>query len=206
MFRVALTGGIASGKSLASRHFESLGVPVIDADQVARELVEPGSPLLERIRERFGPEVFERSGRLDRARLRARVFSNPAERRALEAILHPAIHRRMQALAREAKGPYLVMVIPLLVESGQDWGEDRVLLIDAPERLQRERLMQRDHCSPAQADAILASQASREARRARADDIILNNGDPKALSDAVDRLHRQYLRMATETDPSRPQR
>lgn len=198
MFKVALTGGIASGKSLASRRFESLGVPVIDADRVARELVEPGSPLLDDIRRRFGSEVFDNDGRLDRSRLRDRIFSNPEDRRGLEAILHPAIHQRMQTLAAQADGPYLVMVIPLLVESGQDWDEDRVLLIDAPEALQRERLLQRDRCSPEQADAILASQASRQARQARADDIILNDGDPQTLIDAVDRLHRHYLAMATE--------
>lgn len=196
MFKVALTGGIASGKSLASRQFESLGVPLIDADRVAREVVQTGSPLLEEIRAQFGPEVFDGNGRLDRARLRERIFSDRDARRTLEAILHPAIHQRMQTLAAQAEGPYLVMVIPLLVESDQDWGEDRVLLIDAPEALQRERLMQRDRCHIEQANAILASQASRQARRERADDVILNDGDPETLARAVEQLHQRYLTLA----------
>ncbi len=198
MFKVALTGGIASGKSLASRQFESLGVPVIDADQVARELVQPGSPVLDEIRARFGPEVFDSNGQLDRSRLRERIFSDPEARRALEAMLHPAIHRRMRALAALTRGPYLVMVIPLLVESGLDWGENRVLLIDTPETLQRERLMRRDHCDVAQANAILSSQASRQARRKRADDIILNDGDPETLTQAVEQLHQRYLTLAAK--------
>ena len=196
MLRVALTGGIASGKSTAADHFATLGVPVIDADLVARELVQPGEPLLEALARRFGPDILAADGGLDRRALRRRVFANPAERRDLEALMHPAIHARMRELAAQAEGPYLLLVIPLLVESDRDWGEDRVLLIDAPESLQRQRLMARDHCTAAEADAILAAQASREARLARADDVIANTGDPEALRQAVERIHRRYLALA----------
>ena len=196
MLRVALTGGIASGKSTAADHFADLGVPVIDADLVARELVQPGEPLLEALARRFGPDILAADGSLDRRALRRRVFADPDERRALEALMHPAIHARMRQLAAQAEGPYLLLVIPLLVESDRDWGEDRVLLIDVPEALQRQRLMARDHCTAAEADAILAAQATCEARLARADDVIANTGDPQALRQAVERMHRRYLALA----------
>jgi len=200
MLKVALTGGIASGKSLASEHFASLGVPVIDADRVARELVEPGRPALAAIVEYFGPAILTVDGALDRRALRQRIFADAEARRALEAILHPAIHQRMQELAKAAHGPYLVQVIPLLAESDFDWKQDRVLLIDCPETLQRQRLMARDGCSAEQAEAILASQATREQRRRIADNILVNDGDTRTLRQGIERLHTHYLEAGSSHD------
>lgn len=200
MLKVALTGGIASGKSLASEHFASLGVPVIDADQVARELVEPGRPALAAIVEHFGPAILTADGTLDRRALRQRIFADAEARRALEAILHPAIRQCMQELAEAAHGPYLVQVIPLLAESDLDWDQDRVLLIDCPETLQRQRLMARDGCSAEQAEAILASQATREQRRCIADDILVNDGDTRTLQQGIETLHARYLEAGSSHD------
>ncbi len=197
MFKVALTGGIASGKTTASRHFQRLGVPVIDADELARELVRPGQPALQAIVEHFGTAVLAPTGELDRLALRERVFANPEERQALEDILHPAIHERMRTLADSAPGPYVVMVIPLLAESRRNWGQDRVLLIDAPTELQRRRLIARDGCTEEQAAAILASQATREQRRRIADDILLNEGDAETLWQGVETQHQRYLEAAS---------
>jgi len=196
MFTVVLTGGIASGKSTASAIFEQLGIQVIDADVVSRELVEPGQPALQRITEHFGSDLLDAHGRLDRARLRERVFNDPPQRRALENILHPLIHQRMLELAAAADSPYVVMVVPLLLESEQDYPHDRVLLIDVPEQLQVQRVQARDHCSAQQARQILSAQTSREQRRAHADDIVVNDGDTAQLQAAIKKLHHRYLSLS----------
>ncbi len=193
MLKVALTGGIASGKTLASEHFATLGVPVIDADQVARELVEPGRPTLAAIVEHFGPTILTTDGTLDRRALRQCIFTDVQVRHALEAILHPAIHQRMLELAETARGPYLIQVIPLLAESDLDWKQDRGLLIDCPETLQRQRLMARDDCSAEQAEAILASQATRGQRQRIANDILVNDSDVETLQQGIEALHMHYL-------------
>ena len=201
---MALTGGIASGKTTVSRLFEEAGVPVIDTDILARELVEPGKPALTRIVERFGASILQPDGRLDRRQLRTRIFSHPGERQALEAILHPAIHQEVLARLRQLDAPYVIVVIPLLAESRQNWGQDRVLLVDAPEAMQLKRLLQRDHCSTKQAQQALRSQADRSQRLAIADDVILNDGDIEHLRQEVERLHRLYNTLAAEHDPPPP--
>ena len=198
-FRVALTGGIASGKSTVADLFARHGVPLIDTDVIAREVVEPGQPALAEIVSVFGPAVLDGEGRMDRRRMRDYVFNDPAARKRLEGILHPAIRAEMERQSAAARGPYQVLVIPLLTESGRRDHIDRVLVVDAPEELQIARLMQRDHVQREQALAALAAQAKRDARLEFADDVIVNDGDPAALTARVDALHREYLRLATRT-------
>lgn len=198
---VALTGGIASGKSLAAQRFAELGVTVIDSDLIAREIVEPGQSALDEIVARFGSGILQSDGRLDRSALRHIVFADPAARRDLEAITHPRIRAIMRERSGQAQGPYHLHVIPLLTESGRAKEFDRVLLIDCDPAAQKTRLMQRDGSDEREAMAILAAQASRAARLAIADDILVNEGSPKDLLAGVDALHRQYLaRWASSTD------
>jgi dephospho-CoA kinase len=200
--RIGLTGGIASGKSTVTQRFAELGVPVIDADVVSRTVVEPGKPGLAQIVERFGAGVLA-DGQLDRRALRNLIFKDTSLRQALDAILHPLIRAEMEREAAQAKGSYLVMAIPLLVEGGNsDKRVDRVLVVDADETLQIQRLQARDGGSEEQARAILSSQAGRAARLAVADDVLLNTGSVAELRQAVDRLHEQYLQHA-QTSPSR---
>ena len=190
--RIGLTGGIGSGKSEASREFARLGVPVIDTDVIARELVRPGQPALAEIVARFGTEMLGENGNLDRTRLRKTVFSDPGLRRQLEAILHPRIRERAEALTEQVKGPYCVLVIPLLVETSGDYPLDRILVIDSPRELQVERIAARDGLSESEIEAILETQASREQRLAIADDIIVNDASPEHLRSEIERLHRLY--------------
>ena len=196
LFRIALTGGIASGKSTVADLFAALGVPVIDTDLIAREVVEPGQPALAEVAAAFGTDVLGPDGRLDRRRLRDMVFADPTARRRLEAVLHPAIRARMEAQSRAAGGPYQLLVIPLLAEGGRRDHVDRVLLVDVPEAVQVERLMRRDGSSREQAQAALAAQASRTARQAIADDVIENTGGVEDLRARVAELHGEYLRLA----------
>jgi dephospho-CoA kinase len=197
-FRVALTGGIASGKSTVAKLFARHGVPLIDTDVIAREVVEPGEPALAAIVAAFGPDVLGDDGRMDRSRMRERVFGDEDARKRLEGILHPAIRAEMERQSARASGPYQMLVIPLLVESGRKEHVDRVLVVDAPEELQIARLMCRDHVRREQALAALAAQTKRDARLDFADDVIVNDGDPEALSARVDALHREYLRLAAQ--------
>lgn len=198
MFIVGLTGGIASGKSTVAERFARHGVPVIDADALARQVVEPGQPALERLIQTFGPDILGADGRLDRERLRQRVFADPEQRRALDRIMHPAIGLAMQQALRAAEGPYVILMVPLLVETGQHHLVNRVLVVDVPEAVQIERLMARDGSDTAQAAAILAAQAPRARRLAAAHDIVNNAGFPEALDAAVDRLHAAYCAMAVD--------
>lgn len=191
--RIALTGGVASGKSTVARLFAALGAQLIDTDQVARDVVVPPSPALERIVARFGSDVLQPDGTLDRAALRRRVFSDEAARRDLEAIMHPAIAAEVTRRSAAAGGPYQLIAIPLLVETGTAGDYDRVLLVDAQTDTQHARLMLRDGMTPAAAAQMLAAQASREARRAVAHDIIDNDGDVAQLAPQVEALHRRYL-------------
>lgn len=197
---IGLTGGIGSGKSTAAARFAEHGVPVIDTDVIARELVAPGQPALEAIVARFGTDLLDREGCLRRELLRERVFADPAARQQLEALLHPLI--RAESLRRIAalQTPYCIWVIPLLVETGARDDLDRVLLIDCPEALQRQRVQARDGFDTATLDGILAAQASREQRRVMADDIIVNDGTPEALRQAVDERHAAYLALAVKAD------
>jgi len=206
--RVGLTGGIASGKSTVATRFETLGAAVIDADQVSRALMQAGSPLLAQVLERFGPAVAQRYGRpltrfdgnLDRSLLRRLIFEDAGERRALEALLHPAIRARMDELAAQAQSPYQLHVVPLLVENHARSRYDRVLVIDCPVELQLARLMARDGMDAQQAQAMLAAQAPRAEHLAAADDIIMNDADPAALDPQVRALDRKYRALAHAKD------
>jgi len=201
--RIGLTGGIASGKSTVTQRFAELGVPVIDADVSARNVVERGKPGLEQVVRRFGPGVLDAHGNLDRPALRALIFNDSGSRQALDAILHPLIRADMEQQAAAATGPYLVMAIPLLIEGGRAHDRvDRVLVVDVDEALQLQRVQARDGCSETHARAILASQASRVARLAAADDVLRNSGSVADLRQAVDRLHEKFLHLA-QTSPYR---
>lgn len=202
--RIGLTGGIGSGKSEVARQFSALGAVVIDTDIIARQLVEPGQPALAEIAAVFGREVIDSSGRLDRTRLRRLVFPDPARRKQLEDILHPRIRAQSLKETDRTDAPYCILVIPLLVETAADYQLDRILLVDCPEALQRLRIRTRDMLNDAEIDDILAAQASRTARQAVADDIILNDRDLQALTVAVERLHHQYLALSAHRHPDRP--
>jgi dephospho-CoA kinase len=198
MLVVGLTGGIGSGKSAVSRRFAQRGVPVIDADVVAREVVAPGEPALGEIAAAFGGEVLANDGSLDRARLRERVFVDTAARERLEAILHPRIRARMRALAGALPEgtPYAVMVIPLLLEAGQRDMVDRVLVVEATEPARIARVASRDRVSADQVRRIVASQCTDDERAAAADDVILNEGTESELDAKVSQLHEKYLALA----------
>ena len=194
--RIGLTGGIASGKSTVAQRFTDLRVPVIGADVAARAVVASGTPGLARVIERFGPGVLAQNGELDRRALRDVIFINPGARRDLESILHPLIRADMERSADQAVGPYIVLAIPLLIEGGPSDRVDRILVVDVDEAVQLQRVMERDGCTAEQARAILASQASRSARLAAADDVLQNAGTVTDLRQAVGRLHERYLRLA----------
>jgi len=195
-FLVALTGGIASGKTAVATEFEKLGVTVIDTDQLARDVVEPGSPALSAIVETFGTEMLDSGGRLDRRRMRDRVFANPDERRQLESFTHPAIRQELARRTAAASGPYQIHVIPLLVEGGRAPAYNRVLVVDCPEEIQLQRLMRRDGSDMTQARQILAAQTTRAARLSAADDVIENIGPLDTLRQRIAELHAQYLVLA----------
>jgi dephospho-CoA kinase len=199
--RIGLTGGIASGKSTVEQRFTELGVPVINADDSARAVVARGRPGLAAVVERFGAGILTPQGELDRRELRSLIFKDAARRKELEAILHPLIRADMEQRSSQAAGPYVVLSIPLLVEGNTRGRCDRVLVVDADESLQLARLMSRDAVSEAEARATLAAQASRAARLAAADDVLVNSGTVADLRQAVDRLHRRYLELAADTPP-----
>lgn len=194
---VAVTGGVASGKSAVTRRLESHGIPVIDADLVSRELVEPGGPALREIVEAFGPEAVDDAGRLDRRAVRERVFADPAARARLEAILHPRVAARMRerALAHGA-APYVVLAIPLLAEVGRYDFIDRVVVVDAPLESRIERLMRRDGVSRDHALSMIRAQADDAARLAVADDVLRNDGSLDALEPRIDALHARLAELA----------
>jgi dephospho-CoA kinase len=195
-YTVALIGGIASGKSEAARRFAARGASVIDADAVARELVQPGMPALAEIAAAFGPEVLDPGGSLERAEMRALVFGDAAARRRLEAILHPRVRAEMLVRTDAASGPYVLLVIPLFVETaGYEW-VDRVAVVDLPRELQLARAIARDRMAPSLAEAMIDAQASREERLAAADDVIDNSGTPEALDAQVEALHAKYAALA----------
>ena len=198
-FIIGLTGGVAAGKSEVTRRFEARGIAIADADLAARQVVEPGQPALARVVETFGADVLQADGRLDRRRLRERIFADADARRRLEAILHQAIREHLAVQCRNAAGPYAIAAIPLLTEVGgraaYPW-LDRILLVDAPVELQHARLMRRDDIDEALAAKMIAAQAGRAERRALADEVVLNDGHPEHLDAAVERLDAYYRTLA----------
>ena len=196
MFVVGLTGGIGCGKSAVTDCFTALGVPVIDADVVARTVVEPGQPALREIVDQFGVDALLPDGTLNRIWLREHIFSNPDAKSTLEGILHPRIRSEMRRRLDEFETPYAIFSVPLLFETGQDKGVDRILVVDCPPELQINRVTRRDQATEAQTKSIIASQIDRKSRLAKADDIIDNSGTLDDLPPLVDRLHQKYLKLA----------
>jgi len=195
-FRIGLTGGIASGKTTVANLFAALGVPIVDTDLLAREVVAPGSPLLRQITDHFSMQVLSGDGALDRQELRKRIFEDVEQRKWLEALLHPAIRELTDARCAAATGPYVIVAIPLLVETAGQARFDRVLVVDCDPDLQLARLMARDGARRDEALRMLAAQAPRAARLAVADDVIHNDGDLASLRDQVARLHTEYVAAA----------
>jgi dephospho-CoA kinase len=203
-YLIGLTGGIASGKSVLAQAFAARGIVVADADVVAREIVEPGQPALAAVVEQFGDEILDAAGRLPRAALRQRIFADASEKRTLEAILHPLIRTRLRELCRAAPGVYAIAVIPLLAEGGgrthYPW-LNRILVVDVPAEIQKQRLLQRDDIDAALAEQMIAAQATRAQRLAIADDVVVNNSTLTDLQAAVDELDARYRALAGEALP-----
>lgn len=191
---LGVSGGIGSGKTAATDYFQTLGITVVDADVVAREVVAPGQPALAAIAAHFGQQILLADGQLNRAALRDIVFAEPMQRKALEAITHPAIRASLQRQCAAAQSPYAILASPLLWESGQAALTQRTLLIDVSEATQLARASRRDGVSEAQIRAIMAAQWTRAQRQAAADDCVSNEGSLAALHAQLDRLHQSYLR------------
>jgi dephospho-CoA kinase len=200
MLRVGLTGGIGCGKTLVAQAFARQGVPVIDADEIARAVLAPGTEGIAAVRATFGPEYIRADGTLDRARLRERVFADLRARGQLEAIVHPAVRKQIESRTRSIDAPYVLIVIPLLFESGMEDLVDRILVVDCPRREQLARVTARDGVPAEQVEAIIESQIDAAERRARADDIIDNAGPPQAVEEHAGRLHERYLALARAED------
>jgi dephospho-CoA kinase len=193
---IVLTGGIASGKTAVSDCFARLGVPVIDTDLIARELVERGQPALDRITDVFGDDFLTSAGQLDRQKMRQTIFSDPDQKSRLEAILHPLIAEEVIRRVKKLNSPYCILVIPLYAQSSAYSWIDRVLVVDVEEEVQIERVMARDNISRNQAKSILSAQTNRQDRLALADDVIYNSGSLAELQDKVEALHSKYLKLA----------
>ncbi|MGB1580048.1 MAG: dephospho-CoA kinase [Nevskiales bacterium] len=201
---IGLTGGIASGKSAAAEHFASLGVPVLDADQVSRQVVVPGSTGLAQLVQHFGEDILDTGGNLDRRRMRERVFSNDSARRELEAILHPLIRRNMLTWRDNCTAAYCILMVPLLVKLGWSDLADRLLVIDVDEAQQMSRLQARDDIDQTLAESMINAQDSRQARQQAADDLILNNGSLEDLQAMVAECHRIYSEFAEKNPGDLP--
>lgn len=199
VFKLGLTGGIACGKTSAAEVFVSLGVPVISADAIAREIMQPGSPVLQQVVQAFGPEFLEADGSLKRAALREKVFADPAALQKLNSLTHPVIHELLSERAAQAglTAPYVVLDIPLLFEHHLENTVDRILVLDCTEEMQVQRILQRDHCDEATARAILHSQVPRSYRLSHGDDIIdTQSGSLEKLASHIRELHQLYLQLA----------
>jgi dephospho-CoA kinase len=193
---VALTGGIASGKTMISDEFARLGVPVIDTDVIAHEIVEPGRPALQDIVDSFGPTIIDAHGQLKRSDLRALIFSNPSAREKLESILHPQIRKEMSDSIKKIRADYCILVIPLLADRDSYPSVNRILVVDVEPEKQIRRLMLRDNCNPEQARQALAAQISRGERLQIADDVLNNSGSPQQARNGVKQLHEKYTKLA----------
>ncbi|MCY4130823.1 MAG: dephospho-CoA kinase [Gammaproteobacteria bacterium] len=191
---VVLTGGIGSGKSLAASCFEKRGITIVEQDDVSREVVEPGEPALDQIVERFGNDMLNDEGSLNRAKLRRQIFNNSEDKVWLERLLHPLIGQRTMHHMHTAPSRYAIVVNPLLHTRQPQY--DRFVVIDTPVEVQIERAMQRDGMTRELAQKMVASQADRKVRLRLADDVILNDGATELVDEQVDRLHRRYLVMA----------
>jgi dephospho-CoA kinase len=195
-FTVILTGGIASGKTVVSDFFRDHGVPVIDTDTIAHQLVEPGKPALRVIKKEFGSGFFLEDGRLDRKKMRKEIFSNPTAKKKLENILHPMVRQEVKTRLENTEYAYCLVVVPLFVEFGRTWDADLVLVVDTDEATQIRRMMSRDMIDLDLATAILKTQATRKQRLAIADEVISNKGDLKELELRVSALHKKFLKLA----------
>jgi dephospho-CoA kinase len=197
-FVVGLTGGIGSGKSAAAEEFARLGATVVDTDAIAHELTGPGGAAIQGIRLLFGDAFIDPSGAMDRRRVRELVFGDPAARKRLEGLLHPLIRDESKRRIAAATGPYVVHVVPLLIESSDYQGRvDRVLVVDCPEQAQFSRVSARSGLSEEEVRRIIAAQIPRAQRLAAADDVIDNSGSPEDLCRQVQELHRRYLAMSS---------
>ncbi|HYE35008.1 dephospho-CoA kinase [Methylocaldum sp.] len=195
MLKIGLTGGIGCGKSTVAELFAAKGIPILDADVIARELVEPNQPAFEAIKQHFGAAILK-DGCLDRVRLREIVFFDPEEKRWLETLLHPLVYSEINRRLAILSAPYCILVVPLLLETGRRHLVDRLLVVDCPEDLQRQRVELRDGLSQPEIEKIMSSQLSRSERLAAADDVLENIGDKVSLSDQVEQLHQFYLALS----------
>ncbi len=195
---IGLTGGIGSGKSTVAGEFSKLGVPVLDTDQLARELVAPGQPALQEIAAYFGPRALQQDGTLDRAYLRTRIFSDSSDKQSLEAILHPRIRQRVRQWLATITSPYCIVVIPLLLETQQTDLVDRILVVDAPEKEQLKRVAARDGLSHNVVAGIMAAQVDRKTRLSAADDIIVNDAGVDTLIERTRELHMHFMDISNE--------
>lgn len=202
MLTIGLTGGIGCGKTTVCRLFEALGVPIVDADLIARQLVAPGQPALRDIVAAFGSAVLQADGSLNREVLRDQVFADPLQKRCLEGILHPLVYAEIASQVAGLARPYAVVAVPLLLETGGESRVDRVLVVDCSPEEQLRRVLARDGLAIDQARAIIASQLSRESRLARADDVLDNGGDPERLAEQVKSLHNSYNLLASVRTPT----
>ncbi|OQW75666.1 MAG: dephospho-CoA kinase [Proteobacteria bacterium ST_bin11] len=197
MLKIGLTGGIGSGKSTVCRMFAEFGVPIVDADLIARWLVEPGQPALARIASTFGSEMLNQYGSLNRGKLRDTVFADPAKKAQLDAIMHPLVYANIVLEVNALQTDYCVIAVPLLLESKNPYTVDRILVVDCSVETQLARVTARDKLSQAQVQAIINTQIQREQRLAKADDVIDNDAGPEQLAEQVKRLHNSYLLLAT---------
>lgn len=199
-YKVGLTGGIGSGKTVVAAMFAGHGIPVIDADAIVRDLTAPGKPVLQEISKAFGNDILDSSGRLNRDKLRNLVFADETSRHKLESILHPLVYETMEGMIRQITSGYCILSIPLLLETGAESRVDTILVVDAPLDLQIERVSKRDGLSRDQVQAVIAAQMSRKDRLKGADDVILNNGNLPKLAARVNQLHVKYSKLSGKTN------
>lgn len=195
MLKIGLTGGLGSGKSTVANLFAAKGIPIIDADQISHELVKPGTHLLNEIANHFGATILTADGRLDRAQVRERIFNHLEEKAWLEELLHPALKTALLTATHQVKGPYCIIDIPLLVETGPYPWLDRICVVDCPEALQIERVQTRSGLTPDEIQSVLKTQAPRAVRLAAADDLIDNSGSLESLGGKINQLHEFYLKL-----------